>query len=148
MGNAQTRSQVLTQCNSDCQKQNRIANTQAEYQRISSDPNANPLQRQQAYEAYMSALHGPAWKLQEQTKQRATEENKKIIDPSSETNLSGNYERIAGEIAKLEEQEEIYDKAIEKMNAHIDYLNAEINKGRVYTNTVRRAVQLKTTIGV
>ena len=131
MGNAQTRSQVLTQCDSECQKQNRIARTQADYQRISSDPNADPLQRQNAYEAYMSALHGPAWKLEQQTKQRATDENKRMIDPSNESNLSGNYEQIIAEVAKLEEQEEVYDTAIEKLNKHIEHLSAEINKGRV-----------------
>ena len=147
MGNAQTRSQVLTACDSECQKQNRIASTQAEYQRISSDSNADPLQRQNAYEAYMSALHGPAWKLEKQSKQRATDENMRMIDPSNETNLSGNYDKVIAEVAKLEEQEEVYDTAIEKLNKHIEHLNAEINKGRVYTNTLRRAVQLKTTIG-
>jgi hypothetical protein len=147
MGNAQTRSQITTACDSDCQKQNRIANTQAEYQRLSSDPNADPVQRQKAYESYMTALHGPAWKLQKDAKERATEENKRMIDPSNEANLSGNYEQIIAEVAKLEEQEETYDIAIEKMNKYIAELDADINKGRVYINTLRRAVQLKAQLG-
>jgi hypothetical protein len=95
----------------------------------------------------MSSLHGPAWKLQKDAKEKATIENKKIIDPNNEANLSGNYEQIIAEVAKLEEQEETYDVAIEKMNKYIAELDADINKGRVYVNTLRRAVQLKAQLG-
>lgn len=130
---------VADQCGVDCRKEKKLQQTEAAYQALSSDPNADPVARQQAFEAYMQALHGPSWKFQQGKAEQATAANKAGM-------LTGQYddlEELQQRGASLEQLLDDIEDAIQKTSDKIRDTNAELAKGHQYIVTMRRAIELK-----
>jgi chromosome segregation ATPase len=134
-------------CDTTCQKDKEIAQTQAAWQKISSDPTADPSARQAAYQAYMVALHGQAWVFQQQQAKEAKLVSENTVDNSRLSNIQQRITGLNTDIAALEAESSTLDGSIEKLNEEMQVLHAKILLGQQYARQLRRVLDLSSRSG-
>jgi hypothetical protein len=130
-------------CDTECQKQKKIQQTMAEWQKVSSDPTADPELRRKAYEAYMEALHGPAWKVQ----QEQAKQSKLLAEDKVETQrlerINKKVNELTTQLLQLEKESKMLDQQIEETNEATHRIEGEIRKGQQYARQLNRAIELR-----
>jgi chromosome segregation ATPase len=135
-------------CDTACQKEKAIEQTQAAWQKISSDPTADPEARRQAYQAYMTALHGPAWLFQhQQTKKEAKLVAEANVDAGKLENLQAQAAKLNADIAALDATDAGLDASIEQVSGALAEAAGEIVRGQEQARTLERVLQLRDGLG-